>query len=457
MLVGSRALIEHLDRVYAGRRDRYGLTLLSRSRAIRVIRLNDDEAVRRIVDVKLLDSLASAGSILPAKLIRGRQSRYVFLAQKRICPVAVPSEWSPTMFADAALLILRTERLLIPLKMTVDDPHPWNVLFNCAKPYIVDMGSFNVIGTSVHWSGKRDAEIWPAFDVFCAFFLNAVTLVAAGRTDYISRTFTDWNPLPGSDTALLLFKRPAVLFAFLSFRLKIAGYRWFWRFSTSFRSEYLSQRLRFAYNSVQERFVKRMLHWTLRQQEKIGIADVPISAPAAEAVTSFTKENSASSVLIYTRSRRSVEIVSDLVISKLLVLSPDANLIEALYQARLDRMTTAVIDLRSPTAGVGPCNRWATPSFERFRSEVGIFFFALDELVLEKCLTLTELLESSHALSRKALILLKKPNQEIAMTGRDYGQLGDAVIFACLEQRSIPFQIIYNNKEEIAVVCGNRP
>ncbi len=448
-------MLEFLGRAYPDRRDRYGYTVLSRSRAIRAIKRNDDEAVRRLIDTDVLDTLVVAQTILPPRIVRGRQDEYVFLVQKRIRPAVVPSEWSPTMFADAALLILRAEMALRPHGMTVDDPHPWNVLFDEGKPYIVDMGAFNVVCTGLHWSAKLDADIWPAASVFNAFFLNVVALAAAGRGHYVRRTLTDWNPIPGSDTALLLLKSPTTLFPYLAIRLHTVFFRWAWRFLTPVAFEPLKKKLKSAYLTVLSRYVERMRSSIVRRMVTVDTG-TNISAGVADAIRTLIDQHPSRRLLVYGANRKTVDYIHHAAgTARLLVVSPDDALIDGLYRSAPGRMAVAVMDLRSPTPGAGPGNRWISPAVERYKSEVGVFFFDLEELVIEKCLTVSELIQAARSMSDVvALIVFGKLPRDIDITGRDYGQTADQVLLACLEQNLEAFEVILNDSSEMAVAFG---
>jgi len=449
------SLIQQLDRAYSDRRDRYGVTILSRSRAIRAIKRSDDEAVRRLVETNLLDILVAARAILPARVIRGRQDDYVFLVQKRIRPAVAPSEWSPSMFADAALLILRAEKALSLHGMTVDDPHPWNVLFDEGKPYIVDMGAFNVVGTGVHWSARLDADIWPAGNVYNALFLNVVALVAAGRGHYVRQALTDWNPISGSDTALLLLKNPATLIPYLAIRFHTALFRLAWTFSAPVASTSQKSKLKSAYLSFLSRYVQRMRSRIVRRMGAVG-RGMNLSPSAAVAIRTFTRQHSSRRFLVYGASRESVDCISAGGVTSLLVVSPDEVLIESLYHSPTNHMSVAVMDLRSPTPGAGPGNRWILPAFERHRSEVGVFCFDLKELVIDKCLTVSELVQAARELSKSvALIILTKPSRDDRTRGRDYGQTGDDVLLACLEEHLEAFEVIFNDSSEMVVTFSH--
>jgi hypothetical protein len=166
-------------------------------------------------------------------------------------------------------------------------------------------------------------------------------------------------------------------------------------------------------------------------------------------------------LLVFGASRITVDHIHAAATGALLVVSPDEALIDQLYQRASCRMAVAVMDLRSPTPGAGPSNRWITPAIERFRSDVGIFFFDLEELVIEKCLTVSELVQAADKLSETtALIIFTKLPADNTISGRNYGQTTDPVLLACLQQNfdgsEVRFEVIYNDHREMAVTFERR-
>lgn len=449
------SLTEVLSRVYSDRRDRYGYTVLSRTRAIRAIKRGDDRVIRHLIATNLLKILVDAQVILPPKIVCGRQNEYVFLIQKRIRPAVVPSEWSPSMFADAAQLILRAEKALSKHGMTVDDPHPWNILFYNGRPYIVDMGAFNFLGTGVHWSAKRDADIWPAGHIYNALFLYSVALNAAGKGRYVRQAITDWNQFSGSDVALLLLKRPTVLFPFVWLLLKTTIFGYAWRLVTQASSPRWKQQLKSFYLDEISRYVERARGTIIKKMDSSdNHDDKEISAGAAGAVRGFIGQEPLQRIVIYGASQKVLDYIRSVGASRLLIVSPDDVLADKLYRSAPNDSSVAVMNLRSPTPGAGPSNRWILPAFERFNSRVGIFFFDLRELVIEKCLTVTELIEAAYRMSDTGLIVLRKLPVDKSFAGRNYGQVADHVLRACAAQNLDSSEIMHEDSTEMIIAYG---
>lgn len=64
------------------------------------------------------------------------------LEHKPLAPKLYPSEWSTEMFRDAALAHLEVHAELAGAGYSLQDAHPWNVLFEHCEPRFVDFGSF---------------------------------------------------------------------------------------------------------------------------------------------------------------------------------------------------------------------------------------------------------------------------------------------------------------------------
>jgi len=85
--------------------------------------------------------------------------------------VSYPYEWCATMLKDATLLLIDLATELAKQNLTLQDAHPWNVLFDSCRPIYVDFGSIVPAGTDT---------LWPAYDEFCRFFVYPLYLMSNG-------------------------------------------------------------------------------------------------------------------------------------------------------------------------------------------------------------------------------------------------------------------------------------
>jgi len=215
------------------------------------------------------------------------------------------------------------------------------------------------------------------------------------------------------------------------------------------------QKLKSTYLVVLSRYVERMRASIVRRMTSVDTG-TNISIGTADAIQTLVDQHPSRRFLVFGANRKTVDYIHHAAgKARLLVVSPDDALIDGLYRLAPGRMTVAVMDLRSPTPGAGPGNRWISPAVERYKSEVGVFFFDLEELVIEKCLTVSELIQAARNMSDvAALIVFGKLPHDHDVTGRDYGQTADQVLLACLEQNLDAFEVIHNDSSEMAVVFG---
>jgi SAM-dependent methyltransferase len=97
---------------------------------------------------------------------------------QRVPVVSYCFEWSPTMLKDAALLTLDLCIRLSALELTLQDGHPWNILFDGPNPVFIDLSSI---------VPARADILWAPYQQFCNFFLYPLYLYSAGR-DRLARS-----------------------------------------------------------------------------------------------------------------------------------------------------------------------------------------------------------------------------------------------------------------------------
>jgi len=127
----------------------------------------------------------------------------VVLRHRRVAVQSYCYEWPPAMLRDAALLTLDLCIRLAEHELTLQDGHPWNILFEGTKPVYIDASSI---------VPARDDILWAPYQQFCNFFLFPLYLYAAGR-DHVARWLLR-DYLTGVTDSDLLGNLP------LSFRLR---------------------------------------------------------------------------------------------------------------------------------------------------------------------------------------------------------------------------------------------
>ena len=128
---------------------------------------------RRLFQDGLVQSLVERGLLVETELTELALDGYELVLRHRVIPfVSYAPEWCAQMLKDAALLVVDLEIELAKHDLTLQDAHPWNVLFDGPTPVYVDFGSIKP---------ARSDAFWEAHDEFCRFFLYPLQLMAHGH------------------------------------------------------------------------------------------------------------------------------------------------------------------------------------------------------------------------------------------------------------------------------------
>lgn len=126
----------------------------------------------------LISGLIRDGLLIESELTNlVTESGNAVLRHRRIPVVSYCYEWVPAMLKDAALVTLDLCIRLAEEDLTLQDGHPWNVLFEGTRAVYIDAGSI---------VPARDDILWAPYQQFRNFFLFPLYLYAAGR-DRIAR------------------------------------------------------------------------------------------------------------------------------------------------------------------------------------------------------------------------------------------------------------------------------
>lgn len=147
---------------------------IARARAPLYHKLIEEGAVSRLVERKLLVET------VPTNL--SMEGFDLVLRHRTIPFVSYAYEWCVGMLRAAALLTLDLEIELSTLGLTLQDAHPWNVLFDGTQPYWVDFGSI---------VPARNCCLWRAYEEFCNFYLHPLLVMAQGHHRVARRLLCD--------------------------------------------------------------------------------------------------------------------------------------------------------------------------------------------------------------------------------------------------------------------------
>ena len=157
-----------------------------------------------ILSSDLGEKLTTIG-LVPTKVTRYMLEGYeLVLEHQKIPVVSYASEWCTAMFKDAAILTCNLHEELLTAGLTLKDAHPQNVLFDCARPTFVDIGSIAKSagrGKAFFLNDFRRTFLYPLLlrQSGLALLANAALVVHLGAQSFVSGN-------PDSPTSSTLYR-----------------------------------------------------------------------------------------------------------------------------------------------------------------------------------------------------------------------------------------------------------
>lgn len=152
--------------------DRHCSLFKAPGKVIRAIKPEHTAFYEKVLENKAVQDLIDSGMLIPAKKSDIQIAGHELVFEHPLLPaVSYPFEWTPSMYKDAAISLLKLNLQLMKENYCVHDAHPWNLLFNGTRPVFVDF-------TSIIKSAQ--GNIWQARSQFIECFLNPLLLMQAG-------------------------------------------------------------------------------------------------------------------------------------------------------------------------------------------------------------------------------------------------------------------------------------
>ena len=147
--------------------DPMGFLFKYNNRIFRAINNVNRDTVLHLFKSGLIDELNST-DLIPNTTISNflLEGFDLVLEHEKIDVVTYPTEWSFTMLKDAALLVLKVNKILNKYNYETRDSHGYNILFHHTTPKYVDIGSFARKTSKKYWSGKdnfREFYFYPLY------------------------------------------------------------------------------------------------------------------------------------------------------------------------------------------------------------------------------------------------------------------------------------------------------
>ena len=179
----KKLTFEEIEKNIGWNRDPVGFLFFKDDKVYRAINNSSIAEVQKLFDSGLVDEL-NREEVIPRTTI----SNYcldgydLVLEHERIIVVSYPPEWSFTMLKDAALTVIRANKILFKYGYETKDAHNYNILFDGTKPKFVDFGSFAV---RVH------KKYWICRDEFVRFYIYPLYMWAKGNSTFARKILSD--------------------------------------------------------------------------------------------------------------------------------------------------------------------------------------------------------------------------------------------------------------------------
>ena len=147
---------------------------ITRMRCFRCIRAGAKPLFHELIEDGTLDSLQAKGLVSTnvSDLSLKEELGGLVVEHEKIWPLSYCVEWCPSMLCDAGRLTLNLALELNRRGFTLQDAHPWNILFSGSKPLFVDLTSIVPVNESV---------LWQAHEQFEAYFRRPLALAQEGK------------------------------------------------------------------------------------------------------------------------------------------------------------------------------------------------------------------------------------------------------------------------------------
>lgn len=377
----------------------------------------------------VVQNLISKGLLVETELTNLTLDGYELVLRHRRVPfVSYAYEWCAPMLKQAALAVIDIEMELARRDLTLQDAHPWNVLFDGCKPIYVDFGS--IVPAQAN-------TLWPAYDEFCRFFLYPLHLIVHGHVRIARWLLHDY------DQGILKSDLTALTYMW-SLRSEVRQTMKAWLETVKRHVPSLFRpALKKGYRLLKSALLKPappvpqsrldFLRQVRQQVEDLAIPSVrtewsgyyedcyPSFAPSDEwtqkhrSVYQVLSELRPFSVLDIGSNRGWYSQLAALLGSTVVAFDVDEICVAQLYHDARDRhlqILPLVMDFRNPSPGYGLCNSWLTPATQRLRCDMVLALALVHHLVFKQHLNFEQIVEGLSIFSNRYLLLEFVPRED---------------------------------------------
>jgi SAM-dependent methyltransferase len=389
-------------------------------RLYRAISAERASLYRRLFDEGIVPRLVNKG-LIETELTSLQINGYEMVLSHRELPfVSYPYEWCAAMLKDAAIMVIDIEIELAQYGLTLQDAHPWNVLFDGFKPFYVDFGSIVPAQANV---------LWPAYDEFCRFFLYPLYLMSQGygriarwllhdydkgvlESDLVALTRKSSLGFRAKDIAmqLLLMVKQHVPSSFRpGLKKGLALLKsMLLRLSTAMRSrlDFLQQVRREVENIT---IPSLKTEWS-EYYDGFFPSFSPSDGWTAKhiSVHQVLSDLRPDSVLDIGSNRGWYSQLAALQGSQVVAFDVDEACITQLYYDAKEKSLSIlplVMDFRNPSPGYGLCNQWLIPATERLKCDMVLALALVHHLVFKQRLNFDQIVDGLSVFSKRWLLV----------------------------------------------------
>jgi hypothetical protein len=339
-----------------------------------------------------IDQLVNRGFLIETKIAPFVLDGYDLVLEHRRVPfVSYAYEWTPSMLKDAAILLLDLGIELVSRGITMQDAHPWNILFDGSRPVFVDAGSFKPIDDSNAWVPEKE---------FLRFFLRPLIFFSKAENRLARCFLSDYHGVTETDMDYLRRSVSSSTFSDVLDDLKQISKLTL--YNTIRRREILFQTMQMVRNTLSRRKLtengEQLLtsHRLSELKKKVIAIDFPkqsttwaeyhmrTSYPNDNSLDEWTKKNrSVLDVLTELRPRTLLDVASNRgwyaqqaakLGCNVVAFDNDEPSIANLYHTSREQelpILPLVMDIIKPSPGYGWFGRgWALPATDRFKCEM---------------------------------------------------------------------------------------
>jgi hypothetical protein len=343
----------------------------------------------------------------------------VVLEHRRVPFVSYAFEWPMGMLKAAALLTLDLEIELAGRGLTLQDAHPWNVLFDGPRPVWVDFGSIV--------EAKTDT-LWRAYDEFCHFYWNPLRVMAAGQHRVARRMLVDCDDgVQGVEAEAIAGRLRGVMSKVVrlvpaSLRRAVASRPTRWEARE--RIEFL-RRVRGRVEAIP---IGRAAALTSFARNGAGRGTHRTNPVLAEALARAVGEVRPARIMevVYEGGFHTVHAADEEGYPKVVAVCVDDNRVEEIFEAAEQEgydVLPLVMDVRNPSPAMGVCGQTAAAAAQRLACELVVAFGVTHQLGVRYRLNFDQLAAALGTFAKRAVLVDFVPGDHPAT--RPYWASGD--------------------------------